>query len=285
MMKKFKPTSASRRQMSVVSYRGVLSGDKPHKALTVGKQRISGRNNQGRVTVPHKGGGHKRSYRLIDFKMNKLEIPARVETVEYDPNRSGFIGLVVYRDGERRYVLLPQGVAVGSTIIASTEAPLKPGNRLPLVKIPVGTYVYNIEIKVGQGAKLVRSAGSFAQVTAHNDALTQIKLPSGEVRMVPTIAWATVGSVSNPDFKLTNQGKAGRNRWRGIKPTVRGSAMNPVDHPHGGGEGQQGIGLRKGPKTRHGKLAYGVKTRRPKKYSNRLIVSRRKSIRNPHENK
>lgn len=266
--------------MSVVTYRGVLTASKPHKALTSGKKSMAGRNNFGRVTVPHQGGGHKQKFRQIDFLYNKIGIPGRVETVEYDPNRSGFIGLVVYRDGERRYILLPKNITVGDAILTSPEAPLKPGNRLPLVNIPVGTFVYNIELKPKGGAKMVRSAGTFAQVTAHDGDRTQIKLPSGEIRIVASICFASVGEVSNPDSKLVNLGKAGRSRWLGIRPTVRGSAMNPVDHPHGGGEGRQGIGLRRGPKTRHGKQAYGVKTRRPKKYSNYAIVTRRKTKRN-----
>jgi large subunit ribosomal protein L2 len=240
-----------------------------------------GRNNNGRITTPHKGGGSKRLYREIDFKMNKINIPAKVETVEYDPNRSAFIGLVCYKDGERRYMVLPQGVVVGNTVITAVDAPLTPGNRLPLSSIPVGTFVYNIEIKPGNGGKMVRSAGSFAQVTAHNNGRTQLKMPSGEIRTVSDKCFASIGSVSNPDYQLVNLGKAGRSRWKGIRPTVRGSAMNPVDHPHGGGEGRQGIGLRRGPKTRYGKQAYGVRTRTPKKYSNYAIVTRRKTKRNP----
>jgi large subunit ribosomal protein L2 len=279
-MKKFKPSTPSRRHMSVVTYKGVLTGSKPLKKLRVGAKKRGGRNNTGRITVPHQGGGHKRSHRLVDFTYHKLDIPARVETIEYDPFRSGFIGILVYRDGERRYTLLPKGVAVGDTVVASSSAPLKPGNKLPLTAIPVGTFVYNIELKPKGGAKLVRSAGSFAQVAAHIEKNTQIRLPSGEIRIVSGKCFATIGEVSNPDYQLMNQGKAGRNRWRGIRPTVRGSAMNPVDHPHGGGEGRQGIGLRRGPKTRHGKQAYGVKTRRPKKYSNFAIVQRRKGKRN-----
>ena len=221
-------------------------------------------------------------YREIDFKMEKINIPAKIETVEYDPNRSAFIGLVCYADGERRYMVLPQAVTVGTTVITSAEAPLTPGNRLPLVNIPVGTFVYNIEIKPGNGGKMVRSAGSFAQVTAHNDGRTQLKMPSGEIRTVSDKCFASVGSVSNPDYQLVNLGKAGRSRWKGIRPTTRGSAMNPVDHPHGGGEGKQGIGLRRGPKTRYGKQAYGVRTRTPKKYSNYAVVTRRKTKRNPN---
>ena len=280
-IKTYKPTSPSRRNMTGIKYRDVLTTSTPHKALTKGRKRHVGRNNQGRITAPHKGGGHKRSYREIDFKMNKINIPAKIETVEYDPNRSAFIGLICYKDGERRYIVLPQGVTAGSTFIVSADAPLTPGNRLPLVNIPVGTFIYNIEIKPDNGAKMVRSAGSFAQVNAHNEGRTQLKMPSGEIRTVSDKCYASIGSVSNPDYHLVNLGKAGRSRWKGIRPTTRGSAMNPVDHPHGGGEGRQGIGLRRGPKTRYGKQAYGVRTRTPKKYSNYAIVTRRKSKRNP----
>ncbi len=277
-MKKYKPTSPSRRNMVTLDY-GVLTTSKPHKKLTKGGKRSVGRNNQGRITTRHKGGGNKRLYRDIDFLYNKHDIPAKIETVEYDPNRTAFISLVCYSDGERRYVVMPKGVKVGDTFIVSKDAPLEKGNRLPLNKIPVGTFIYNIELKVKGGSKLVRSAGSYAQVTAHDDGITNIKLPSGEVRKVVDTCWASIGEVSNSDHKLIKGGKAGRSRWLGIRPTVRGSAMNPVDHPHGGGEGRQGIGLRRGPKTRQGKQAYGVKTRRAKKYSNQSIVKKRKSKR------
>lgn len=239
----------------------------------------AGRNSFGRITVRHKGGGHKRRFRMVDFTYDKVGIPARVETVEYDPHRTGFISLVVYRDGERRYVLAPKGLKVGSTILTSEDAALEVGNRLPLVKVPVGTFVFNVEIKPKSGAKLGRSAGNFIQVVAHDGGYTSLKLPSGEVRKVMDACFASIGSVSNDEHHLENLGKAGRNRWLGVRPTVRGTAMNPVDHPHGGGEGRQGIGLRRGPKTAHGKQAYGVRTRTPKKYSNNFIVSKRKSKR------
>lgn len=278
-MKTYKPTSPSRRNMVTIDYRKVLTASKPHKALTKGGKRDMGRNNQGRITTRHKGGGNKRLYRMIDFKYDKLDIPAKIETVEYDPNRSAFISLVCYADGERRYVVMPKGVKVGDTLLVSETAPLKPGNRLPLHKIPVGAFIYNIELKPRGGSKMVRSAGVYAQVTAHDGGYTNIKLPSGEVRKVVDQCFACVGEVSNSDHKLVKGGKAGRSRWRGVRPTVRGSAMNPVDHPHGGGEGRQGIGLRRGPKTRQGKLAYGVKTRKAKKYSNNAIVARRKTKR------
>jgi len=278
-MKTYKPTSPSRRNMVTLDYRNTLTASKPHKSLTKGGKRSMGRNNQGKITTRHKGGGNKRKYRQIDFLYNKHDIPAKIETVEYDPNRSAFISLVCYADGERRYVVMPKGIAVGDTFMVSEKAPVKPGNRMPLRKIPVGTFIYNIELKLKGGAKLVRSAGAYAQITAHDNGYTNIKLPSGEIRKIPDQAYACIGEVSNSDAKLIKGGKAGRSRWLGIRPTVRGSAMNPVDHPHGGGEGKQGIGLRRGPKTRQGKLAYGVKTRRSKKYSNNAIVSRRKGKR------
>lgn len=275
-MKFYRPVTPSRRNMSTVTYKGVLSGHTPHKALVHGGKRHVGRNAFGRITVRHKGGGHKRLFRMVDFALNKINIPARVETIEYDPNRSGFIALVLYRDGERRYILAPKSVAVGSEIIASEQAEVKPGNRLPLRAIPVGTFVYNIELKPRGGAKLVRSAGSFAEVVARDAGYVHLKMPSTEVRRVLETSWASVGEVSNSEHHLENIGKAGRARWMGIRPTVRGSAMNPVDHPHGGGEGRQGRGLRRA-KSAWGKpTGKGQKSRRPKKYSNIHILSRRK---------
>jgi len=278
-MKNYNPTSPSRRGMTTTRFSEILTSRTPHKPLTRGGKRSVGRNNAGRITVRHKGGGHKRLFRDVDFKYNKIGVPARVETLEYDPNRSGFIALVCYSDGERRYVLAPQGVKVGDQMLAAASAEPKIGNRLPLGKIPVGTFVYNIETRPAAGAKLVRSAGSFAQVLSTDAGLTTVKMPSTEVRKISDQCWASIGAVSNEEWKLTNFGKAGRSRWKGIRPTVRGSAMNPVDHPHGGGEGRQGIGLRRGPKTMWGKQAYGVKTRRAKKYSNNFIVTRRKTKR------
>lgn len=233
-----------------------------------------GRNAQGRITTRHKGGGNKRLYRDIDFILNKRDIPAKIASVEYDPNRTAFIALAVYADGEKRYVLAPKSLTVGSTFLISEKAPVKPGNRLPLKYVPVGTFVYNIEVKPNGGAKLVRSAGNFAQVIANADGYTLLKMPSTEVRKVSELSWANVGEVSNEENKLRNYGKAGRSRWRGIRPTVRGSAMNPVDHPYGGGEGAQGRGTRR-PKTIWGKITGGRKTRTPKKYSNQFVVSRR----------
>lgn len=276
-MKTYKPTTKSNRNTITIDYRKLLSGDKPTKSLTKGQKRSVGRNNMGRITTAHKGGGNKRLYRDVDFFYNKKDIKAKISTIEYDPNRSGFVGVAVYADGEKRYVLVPKSVKVGHSFIVSENAPIETGNRLPLKNIPAGTYVYNIELKLGSGAKIVRSAGSFAQVIAQNDGYAQIKLPSTEIRKVIDTAWASIGEVSNEENKLVKYGKAGRSRWKGIRPTVRGTAMNPVDHPHGGGEGVQGIGLRRGPKTRHGKQAYGVRTRTPKKYSNHLVVTRRKT--------
>jgi large subunit ribosomal protein L2 len=281
-MKKYKPTSPSRRSMTTINYKDFLTTSEPNKKLTKGFKRAVGRNNAGRITTPHKGGGHKRLYRAVDFVYNKKDIPAKIETIEYDPNRTSFIALAVYADGERRYVVVPQSMKVGDKFVVGESVKIATGNRLPLMNIPVGTFVFNIELQFEAGSRLVRSAGSYAEVVAQDvDAkVTQIKLPSSEIRKVASNCWATVGTISNPENKLRSIGKAGRSRHMGIRPTVRGSAMNPVDHPHGGGEGKQGIGLRRGPKTRQGKLAYGVKTRKAKKYSNPMIVSRRKTKRN-----
>ena len=261
--------------MSVLPFKQYLTTNNPHKALTYGFKRDVGRNAHGRITVRHKGAGHKKLYREIDFIYSKKDIPAKVETVEYDPFRTGYVGLVCYQDGERKYVLLPKTLKVGNRFIVSEKAPIETGNRLPLKNIPVGTFVYNIEIQVGGGAKLVRSAGSFAQVIANDAGYTHIKMPSTEVRKINENAWASIGSVSNEENRLVNIGKAGRSRWMGIRPTVRGTAQNPVDHPYGGGEQRQGRGLRR-LKTRWCKPAgKGQKTRTPKKYSNIFIVSRR----------
>ena len=278
-MKTYKPTSKSRRQMTNVSYRDVLTKTKPTKSLTSGFKRAVGRNNQGRITTRHKGGGHKRLFRDVDFLYNKKDIPAKITSIEYDPNRSGFIGLAVYKDGEKRYVVLPKSVKAGDMFLVSENAPLTTGNRLPLKNIPVGTFVYNVEIKKDGGAKIGRSAGIFAQVVANADGYTNLKMPSTEVRKVSENCWACIGSVSNEEHHLENYGKAGRSRWKGIRPTVRGTAMNPVDHPYGGGEGRQGRGTKR-PKTMWGKVTGGRKTRTPKKYSNVFIVSRRKTGKN-----
>lgn len=275
-MKTYKPTSKSRRHMSTVSYRTSLSGDKPAKSLLVSKKRRGGRNAFGRITTRHQGGGHKRRLRLIDFTYNKFDIPAKLETIEYDPYRSANIARVLYADGERRYILAQKNMAVGDSFIVSAEAPAEIGNRLPLGKIPVGTFVYNIELKVNAGSRLARSAGNYAQVIAHDSGYAQVKLPSTEVRKISDNCWASIGAVGNEEHMLVNIGKAGRNRWMGKRPTVRGSAMNPVDHPYGGGEGRQGRGTRRA-KTKWGKPSgKGQKTRHPKKYSDIHIVSRRK---------
>lgn len=274
-MKIYKPLTPSRRQMTGINYREFLTTGTPQKSLTKGVKRDVGRNNAGRLTTRHKGGGHKRLFRAVDFLYDKKDIPGRIKTVEYDPNRSGFIGLVFYKDGEKRYVLLPQQVKAGDTFLVSENAPLKPGNRLPLSRIPLGTFIYNVEIKGGGGAKLGRSAGAYIQILAKDAGYADLKMPSGEVRKIPETAWASIGEVSNPEKKLVVIGKAGRSRWLGIRPTVRGTAMNPVDHPHGGGEGRQGRGRRRA-KSKWGKpTGKGQKTRRANRYSNRLIVSRR----------
>lgn len=275
-MKHYRPTTKSRRHMTTVSFGEHITTSTPHKALTHGFQRAVGRNNRGRLTTRHKGGGHKRMYREIDFTYNKKDIPAKVLTIEYDPNRTGFIALVCYADGEKRYVLIPKSLKVGDTFIVSEKADLKPGNRVPLKRIPVGMFVYNVELKPQGGAKIARGAGVYAEVIANDAGMIHLKMPSTEVRKVSENAWASLGEVSNEENRLVNIGKAGRSRWLGIRPTVRGTAQNAVDHPYGGGEGRQGRGLRRA-KTRWGKPSgKGQKTRAPKKYSNDLIVSRRR---------
>lgn len=274
-MKKYKPTTPSRRGMTGISYRDVLTADKPKKSLTRGFRRAVGRNSFGRITTRHKGGGVKRLYREIDFKYDKKDIPAVIQSIEYDPNRSGFIALINYADGEKRYILVPGGMQKGDKITVSKNAEIKPGNRMLLKNISVGVFVYNIELKPESGAKLARSAGNYAEVIAHDRGYALIKLPSAEIRKVPDNAWASIGQVSNDEHRLVVIGKAGRARKMGIRPTVRGSAMNPCDHPFGGGEGRQGAGMRR-PKNKWGKGVRGVKTRNKKKYSNIFIVSRRK---------
>lgn len=281
-MKTYKPTTKSRRQMTHVTYKGVLTKSKPEKSLTFGFKRAVGRNSAGRITTRHKGGGHKRLYRDVDFLYNKKNIPAKLTSVEYDPNRSAFIGLAVYRDGEKRYVVVPKTMKPGDTFLVSDKGELTTGNRMMLKNIPVGTFVYNIELKAGGGSKIARSAGIFAQVVANADGYTNIKMPSSEIRKVSELAFACIGTVSNEEHHLENYGKAGRSRWKGIRPTVRGTAMNPVDHPYGGGEGRQGRGIKR-PKTMWGKVTGGRKTRTPKKYSNVFIVSRRKTGKNRNQ--
>jgi len=275
-MKKYKPTTKSRRNMSGINFRKILTTSKPEKSLTSGFKRGSGHGKNGRITTRHKGGGHKRLFRDVDFSFNKYDIPFTVKTVEYDPNRSGFIGLVVYRDGEKRYVLLHNTARVGDTYLVSEKAPLTPGNRLPLGNISLGTFVYNVELKHKGGAKIARSSGDYAKVLAKEGGYVDLKMPSSEVRKVPVNAWASVGEVSNNENRLVKLGKAGRSRWLGIRPTVRGTAQNAVDHPHGGGEGRQGRGRRRAISIYGKPTGKGQKSRRAKKYSNKFVVTRRK---------
>ena len=277
-MKKLKPTSAGRRGMTVIEYKKKLSGTKnsPQKSLTKGKRSTGGRNSQGRITNWYRGAGNKRKYRAIDFKFDKKDIEAKVETVEYDPYRSGFIALVLYKHGERRYILASQTMKQGDTFIVSDKAKPKAGNRLPLGKIPVGTFVYAIETKPEGGARIARSAGNYAEVVAHDGGYTQMKMPSTEIRKVQSTCWATVGEVSNEEHRLVNIGKAGRARHMGLRPKTRGSAKNAVDHPHGGGEGRSPRGHKRS-RTKQGRpTGKGQKTRKPKKYSNKHIIKRRK---------
>jgi len=277
-MKKYKPTSPGRRDGSVVEYKKKLTTNRsnPLKSLTKGKRSTGGRNSDGRITTHYRGGGNKRTYRLIDFKYDKKDVPATIETIEYDPNRSGFIALVVYADGERRYILAPQKLKVGDTVITSETAKIAVGNRLPLSAISVGTYVYNVEIQPGAGARLARSAGNHAEVVAQDSQYTTLKMPSTEIRKVLHTSWASVGSVSNEENRLVAIGKAGRARHMGLRPKTRGAAKNAVDHPHGGGEGKSPRGHRR-QRTKQGRpTGKGQKTRSPKKHSNKLIVSRRK---------
>lgn len=273
-MKTYSPTTPSRRHMTTSSFK-VLSRTRPQKSLLTRLKSHAGRNSAGRITVRHQGGGVKRLYRIIDFKQNRLNEKAVVETLEYDPYRTAFIVKIKYEDGERRYILAPHGLTVGSEIVAAPNAPLKAGNRLELKNIPVGFQVYNIEFKPGRGGQLARGAGSYAEVLAHEGGYTNLKLSSGEVRRVPSRGYASLGQVSNPEHNLITIGKAGRSRWLGIRPTVRGSAMNPVDHPYGGGEGRTQRGTKR-PKTLWGKVTGGRRTRSRRKWSNKLIIKRRK---------
>ncbi|MCH8518565.1 50S ribosomal protein L2 [Candidatus Gracilibacteria bacterium] len=274
-LKKFKPTTPGRRGMTGIDY-SELTAVKPYKPLTITLKKHSGRNNTGRITVRHQGGGHAQKYRLIDFYLtDKKGIPAKVETVEYDPYRSAFIVLICYKDGERRYILAHSEVKVGDTIITDEKTPLKSGNRMMLENIPVGLQVHNLELIVGQGASSIRSAGSAGTVVSQEGEYTQVKLPSGEIRLVHKKCYATLGQVSNPDHNQVTIGKAGRSRWLGKRPTVLGKSMNPVDHPHGGGEGHSPIGM-KAPKTPWGLPALGYKTRSRKKSTGRWILKTRK---------
>lgn len=271
-VKSFKPYAPGRRFMTVASFEEITT-DKPERSLLERLQKHAGRNQQGRMTVRHQGGGHKRLYRVIDFKRNKDGIPAKVATIEYDPNRSARIALLHYRDGEKRYILAPYGLKVGDVIMSGPDADIKVGNALPLKNIPVGTMIHNIEMKIAKGAQLVRSAGAAAQLMAKEKDHALLRLPSGELRKVHVNCRATIGQVGNIEHENITIGKAGRSRWLGIRPANRGVAMNPIDHPHGGGEGRSPVG-RKHPVTKWGKPAHGAKTRRPKP-SDRMIVKRR----------
>ena len=272
-VKSYKPTTPSRRQMTVTDY-SVLSKVEPEKSLLAPVKSNSGRNSYGRITVRHRGGANRRKYRIIDFKRDKFDIPAQVMTLEYDPNRSAHIALLQYEDGEKRYIIAPNGLKVGDTVVSSTTADIKPGNALPLANIPVGTFIHNIELYPGKGAQLARAAGIMAQLMAKEGVYALIRLPSGELRNVPQECMATIGQVGNLEHENINIGKAGRKRHMGWRPTVRGSVMNPCDHPHGGGEGKSPIG-RPGPVTPWGKPALGYKTRSKHNRSDKFIVKRR----------
>ena len=272
-VRKYKATTNGRRNMSVLTY-DELTGSAPEKSLLVSLNGKGGRNNKGQITVRHHGGGEKRKYRIIDFKRNKDNIPGKVATIEYDPNRSANIALINYVDGEKRYIIAPKDLEVGSMIMSGENVDIKVGNSLPLANIPVGTMVHNVELHPGHGGQLVRAAGAGAQILGREDRYVLLRLTSGEVRRVLANCRATVGTVGNIDYSLVNIGKAGRTRHMGVRPTVRGSVMNPNDHPHGGGEGRQPIG-RKSPMTPWGKIALGMKTRKTKNKSDDLIVRRR----------
>ena len=270
--RKVNPTSPGRRNMSLFDFSNITT-DKPEKSLVTAKKRHAGRNNQGRVTVRHRGGGHKQKYRIIDFKRDKFDVPGVVKTIEYDPNRNTRICLIQYKDGEKRYILAPLGIKVGDAVMNGPNAEIQIGNALPLKAIPLGTMVHNVELTIGRGGQLGRSAGIQIQLLAKEGKFATLRLPSGEMRMVHLDCMATIGQLGNPDAKNITLGKAGRKRWMGIKPTVRGVVMNAVDHPHGGGEGKAPIGGK--PQTPWGKPAMGYKTRRGRKPSDQYIVKRR----------
>lgn len=273
-IKIYKPVTPGQRDMTGYGFEEITKS-KPERSLVVLKKAKAGRNNYGRITVRHQGGGHRRFIRLIDFKRNKLEVPAKVAAIEYDPNRTARIALLHYVDGEKRYILAPVGLKVGDKVVAGPDAEIRPGNSLPINRIPLGTMIHNIELKKGRGGQMVRSAGTAAQLLAKEGDFAQVRLPSGEVRLVRQECYATIGQVGNLDHKNIKLGKAGRKRHLGIRPTVRGTAMNPNDHPHGGGEGRQPIGM-PGPKTPWGKPTLGYKTRRNKQ-TDKYIVRRRSS--------
>lgn len=272
-IKVFKPTTNARRNMSVTDY-SVLSKVAPEKSLLAPLKKKSGRNSYGRITVRHRGGGNRRKYRIIDFKRQKFNVPGKIATLEYDPNRSAFIALVEYEDGDKSYIIAPNGVKVGDTVVAGADADIKPGNALPLSNIPTGTFIHNVELYPGRGAQLARAAGNMAQLMAKENGMALLRLPSGELRNVPAACMATIGQVSNTDHENVKIGKAGRKRNMGWRPTVRGSVMNPNDHPHGGGEGKSPVG-RPGPCTPWGKPALGYKTRKHHNRSDKYIVRRR----------
>ena len=274
-VKKFNPTTPSRRAMTMPTFEEITT-DVPEKSLLVTLKKSGGRNAQGKITVRHHGGGAKQKYRIIDFKRNKDSIPAKVATIEYDPNRSAFIALVVYYDGEKKYIIAPVGLKVGDVVVSGPDSDIKPGNTLPLKNIPVGTIIHNIELAAGKGAQMVRSAGASAQLMAKEGDYATLRLPSGEMRYVRIECRATIGTVSNLTHEIVNLGSAGRKRHMGIRPSVRGSVMNPCDHPHGGGEGKSPIG-HASPLTPWGKPALGYKTRKHKKYSDRFIIKKRNS--------
>jgi len=271
-IKKYKPTSPGRRDMTVSTFEEITTSV-PEKSLLEPLKKNSGRNNQGRLTMRHQGGGHKRRFRVIDFKRDKDNIPAKVATIEYDPNRTANIALLNYADGEKRYIIAPQGISVGDVLVSGREVDIRPGNALPLASIPVGTVVHNVEMLPGRGAKMGRSAGSTIQLMAKEGKYATLRMPSGEMRMVLVNCRATIGQVGNADQGNITIGKAGRNRWKGIRPTNRGVVMNPVDHPHGGGEGRSPVG--RNPVTPWGKPALGAKTRKRNKQSNRMIIKHR----------
>ncbi len=275
-IKTYKPMTNGQRNMSVLNYKDTLTTDKPEKSLLAKKNKKAGRNNQGKITVRHQGGGAKQKYRIIDFKRNKDGVIGKVATIEYDPNRSANISLINYLDGEKRYIIAPKGIKVGQEIVSGEEGiDIKVGNAMPLSKIPMGTVIHNIELKPKKGAQLARSAGASAQVLGKEDKYVLVRLTSGEVRKILGTCRATIGEVGNESYELVKIGKAGRKRHMGVRPTVRGSVMNPNDHPHGGGEGRAPIG-RKSPMTPWGKPALGLKTRKKNKHSNKYIVRGRK---------
>lgn len=274
--KEYDPITPGRRGMSVSDFAEITKGKRPEKSLLAHKVRSGGRNNHGRITTRHIGGGHKKRYRIIDFRRDKIDIPAKVAAIEYDPNRNARIALLFYVDGEKRYIIAPQSLVVGRQVISSEHADILPGNALPLKNIPVGTNIYNIELKVGKGGQIARSAGTFAQLMAKEGRYALVKLPSGEVRKVLIDCMATIGEVSNPEFENVTWGKAGRTRWRGIRPTVRGMVMNPVDHPHGGGEGCSKGGNH--PSSPWGTPAKGYKTRQNKRTQTFIVKDRRSKL-------